>query len=206
MDAATATATTRPPLGRRTYIIDRAFQLKYTVLLAVVGAFLSGLFGSLMYLAHTEAGRALDLAAQQAGHTFPAELRTAFAQVDATLISLLVSATLLMGASLGLFGVLVTHRVAGPVYVMTQYILSLATGRYPKMRPLRKGDELKSFFERIQQAIEALRIREADEARQLEQAAARLQPLAATPEAKEALDSLLALSARKRGATAEARV
>src|SRR5207302_6093079 len=42
-----------------TYVIDRGFQLKYIIVLAVVGGGVSALFGAMMYLAHLDAARAL---------------------------------------------------------------------------------------------------------------------------------------------------
>jgi hypothetical protein len=108
---------------------------------------------------------------------------------------------LLMGAALSLFGVLITHRVAGPVYVITHYIQILSSGRYPIMRPLRKTDELRPFFERFQEAVEAMRRREAEEARSLDAAVAALSAVATTAEATASLDALKALRDRKRDAT-----
>src|SRR5712664_2103164 len=46
-----------------------------------------------------------------------------------------------MSSALGLIGILITHRVAGPLYVMFSYVNTLAEGRYPTFRSLRR-----SFF------------------------------------------------------------
>jgi hypothetical protein len=178
--------------NRRSYVLDRGFQLKYTLMLVFAGGLVSTLFGLMMYAVHHDATRMLDL---------PESVRKQLDQSDATLVWLMVVTTLLMAVALGLFGLLVTHRVAGPVYVMSHYMSVLAKGRYPMMRPLRKRDELKSFFERFQTAVEALRSREADEARMLEDAVKTLSPFASTSEAKGALQNLEALKLRKRDAT-----
>jgi hypothetical protein len=179
-----------PKLHRRTYVIDRGFQLKYTLLLGAVGALLSALFGGMMYLAHVDAARQLTAAAQ-------AEL----AHAEGTQVALTVAMSVLMAAALGLFGVLITHRIAGPVYVMSHYVSVIAKGRYPLMRPLRKRDELKGFFDRFQEAIELLRSREAEEAEQIEKALATLEPLAGTPEAQAVLEQLRGMRDRKKDAT-----
>ncbi len=40
-----------------------------------------------------------------------------------------------------------THRVSGPIYVMTMYMKSVLEGNFPeKMRELRETDELRSFY------------------------------------------------------------
>lgn len=193
MDAASpSTPPSAPRLGRRTYVVDRRFQYKYTALLAVLGAVISLVFGAMMYLAHSEA---LQHAVGDA--PLPAEV----ADQNATLIWLIVGITVLMGAALAFFGLLITHRVAGPVYVMSHYVDVLSRGRYPILRPLRKGDELKDFFERFQGAIESLRVREAQEADVLADAVDALEPLATSEETKKLLESLREMHDRKRDAT-----
>lgn len=190
--SASVPASSAPKLGRRTYVIDRGFQLKYTLMLVVVGALISSLFGGMMYLAHLDAQRAMNP---------PPGLRDALARADSTLVWLMVAITVLMAVAFGLFGILITHRVAGPVFVMSHYVGILAKGRYPMMRPLRKQDELKRFFERFQAAIEALRTREATEAEELSKVVAQFEGLAHTAEAKAAVEALRGMAVRKRDAT-----
>src|SRR5687768_1559496 len=161
MSADPAAATGRPSPGRRTYVIDRGFQLKYTLLLMGMGAVVSALFATMMYLAHKDVQRDVPLTA---------ELRSQLAAADATLLTLVVAIAVMMALALGLLGVLITHRVAGPVFVMSHYVTTLARGRYPVMRPLRKHDELQAFFSRFQEAVEAMRQREVEEAAAMERA------------------------------------
>jgi signal transduction histidine kinase len=101
---------------------------------------------------------------------------------------------------LALFGLVLTHRVAGPVYVMSLYIATLAAGRYPRMRPLRKKDELRGFFDRFSEAVDRIREREAEEARLLAEVIETLRPLATTQDAQAALSILGSIRARKRQA------
>lgn len=181
-------------------MIDRSFQFRYAAMLAVVGALISLLFGGMMYAAYTDAQKGLGRLLERNGG-IPPELAVQLSEADSTLMWLMVAIALMMAVALGLAGVLVTHRVAGPVHVITHYIAVLANGRYPLMRPLRKTDELKAFFDRFQSAIESMRVREAEEADVLEKAGAVFGPLAQTPEARAAVESLEAMRARKRDAT-----
>ena len=178
-------------LFRRTFVIDRGFQLKYTVMLMVAGAFISALFGAMMYLVHLDAVREL-----------PSAARAQLADYDGTLLMLTAAVTLTMAVALGLFGVLITHRVAGPVYVMSHYMAVLATGRYPRLRPLRKHDELKIFFDRFSEAVESMRARELEEATRLEEAVGKLSPLAMSDDARAVLAALTAIRTRKQDAAA----
>lgn len=106
-----------------------------------------------------------------------------------------------MAGVLALFGLLLTHRVAGPIHVMSLYIATLAAGRYPRMRPLRKKDELRGFFDRLSDAVDRIREREAEEVRLLSEVITALEPVATTLESQAALSILTSLQARKRQAT-----
>ena len=193
MDAAPTSAPTGAPrLGRRTYVVDRRFQYKYTLLLSGLGALIALCFGGLMYLAHRDALSAL--AGAQA-------LPEAITQQSRTLIYLMVGLTVLMAAALAMFGLLVTHRVAGPVYVLSHYVGVLSRGRYPMMRKLRRGDELQAFFDQFTQVVDSLRDREAQEADVLEDAVERLSPLATGDEVRELVAQLRQMAQRKRDAT-----
>lgn len=193
MEAASTTApASRAVQGRRTYVLDRGFQLKYTVLLVVLGAAISSLFAAMTYLVHLDAERGLP--------PIP-EIQEHFSRADSTLVALMAGITVLTAVALGLLGILITHRVAGPLYVMSHYVSILAKGRFPLMRPLRKRDELREFFDRFQQAVELMRIREVEEANSLEKALSTLAPLAQTEEARRALGELELISGRKRDAT-----
>jgi hypothetical protein len=189
-----------PKLMRRTYIVDRSFQSKYTLLLVIAGTSISGLFAAMLYLAYSDAQRSLERAFEATGAKMPPEVTLNLAESNTTLIWVMVGICLLMAVAFGLFGILVTHRVAGPAYVMTHYVSILAAGRYPMMRPLRKNDELKQFFERFQQAIEAMRQRESDEADVLDSAMNRLAQSGSSDLAQLA-ESLKAMRDRKRDAT-----
>jgi hypothetical protein len=173
---------------RRTYLIDREFQLKYIFMLGSIGAGSIGLFGALVWWAHTAA---LESGSGSEG----------FAGM--TILWLTVIAVVGTAVALGLFGLVFTHRVAGPVHVMNLYVEALAAGHYPRLRPLRKYDELKKFFDRFSHAVERIREREADEAQALNRALSVFQPLATTDEARAAIQELTELYSRKREAVAK---
>ncbi|MBI3181422.1 MAG: signal protein [Myxococcales bacterium] len=187
--------------GRRTYLVDRPFQVKYTLLLAAIGAAVSGLIGSLSYLAHAELARELESAFARSGAAVPEEVKLQLSAAGATVLYLAAGAAVLSAILLGLFGVLLTHRVAGPVWVMSRYVAALAKGRYPAMRPLRRTDELRDLFDGFRGAVETVRQREVEEADQLERALSALGPLSGNPDADQAMAALRAMRDRKRAAT-----
>jgi hypothetical protein len=180
------------PFFRRTYLIDRSFQLKYTVILMCVGAAISLLFGALMYQANIDATELMDL---------PNPYRDAVYSHDKMQLWLVVGIAVIMAAAMGLFGVLVTHKVAGPIYVLSHYMATLSQGQYPQMRPLRKNDELKEFFERFRGAVEAMRVRDGEEGTALREAARKLETAATSGEMKAAIENITRIAQRKLTAT-----
>lgn len=178
------------PKRRRQYIVDRSFQLKYTGLIMLVGGVIAAVFTGWMWDAHRTNTEALAL---------DSVLKAEVLAVDQHLAWLYVSVSLLMMAALGLLGVLITHRVAGPAFVMNRYLGVLADGAYPNLRPLRKRDELKDFFAAFERAVESLRERDRSEAEALDEALAKLEEGQAPP---EVVSALKAIRDRKRQAVA----
>ncbi len=177
--AETASAgQSRAKVNRRTFLVDRSFQVKYTMYLVIVGAAISLLFGAMMYQAHVETTLLVDRP----------ELREAIKSHDSTLRWMVVVIAVVMAMALGLFGILVTHRVAGPIYVFSHYLAVLGQGRYPLLRPLRRRDELKSFYEVFHRAVTSMRERDKTEGQVLTELARILEATAAKiPDAAETL-------------------
>ncbi len=171
MAATETTHSERPLLARRTYLIDRGFQLKYTVSLVVAGA--------------------------------PAVVARLLKESASTLLVLISGVALLMALALGLVGVLITHRVAGPIYVISHYVLALSEGRYPNFRPLRKNDELRTFFDCFRSAVEAMRKRELDEVTMIAECVDRLHVTGGGPQIKEIAAALASILERKRAFTGQ---
>lgn len=66
---------------------------------------------------------------------------------------------LLSAGALGLWTVLFTHRICGPLYVLQGYFVELTNGFFPKPRPLRKKDEIKEFYDMFARTVDSLRSR-----------------------------------------------
>ena len=60
----------------------------------------------------------------------------------------IIAAVFLSGIIFFFILILQTHRIAGPVYVMTYYMKEFLDGRkHEHLRPLRKHDQLKDFYQ-----------------------------------------------------------
>lgn len=179
---------------RRVYLVDRAFQLKYTLVLVAAGMGVALAFGLWIWQAHLQVS---ELAAVD-----PA-IRPLIEASDRNLLVIFLGIAALMAGALGLVGILVTHRVAGPIFVMGHYMSVLATGRYPRMRTLRRRDELKSFFQNFIEAVSTLKQREARHATVLEEAVERMRAAAGeAPELAPAIEALESAARERRQALA----
>jgi len=192
---AEASAAARAPAaahGRRSYLVDRGFQLKYALLLAGAGVLLSIVFGFWLYQAHVQAIQLVPL---------DAELRALVDRSDRELLTAFAGIAALMGLALAFVGVVITHRVAGPVFVMGHYMTVLSEGRYPRMRTLRRSDELRRFFLVFLQAVEAMKQRETAHAAVLEDAVERMRAaVSRAPELVPAMEALAAAARERRRA------
>lgn len=63
----------------------------------------------------------------------------------------------LLVVAIGLAGIFVTHKVAGPIFKMKRHLSEVADGKYQVPWSLRKGDELVEFFEAFRSMVVALR-------------------------------------------------
>lgn len=181
--------------ARRRYLVDRGFQLKYALLMAAAGLVVAGVFGVWLHQAHVQATALLSP---------DPETRALVERSDRLLLGAFVAIALLLSAALGLLGVVITHRVAGPVFVMGHYLHVLAEGRFPRMRTLRRSDELKGFFQAFLEAVEAMKLREARHAAVLEDAVRRMRAAAAAaPELAPAVEALARAAQERRAALAQ---
>ena len=76
------------------------------------------------------------------------------------LIIALVISIVVQGVVLFFMIIKITHRISGPVYVMSGYMKEIVEGRLPTPRALRDRDELKEFYSLFVEMVEAVKRRE----------------------------------------------
>jgi nitrogen fixation/metabolism regulation signal transduction histidine kinase len=107
---------------------------------------------------------------------------------------------LLLTLGLTIYGIKMTHKVAGPLYKISLYLDKLKNGTYDTVYNLRKGDELSEFYEHFKLAHAGVKKMQQEDVARLKAAiaAADQAGLAAkSPEVAAALDELRALLAEK---------
>ncbi len=137
---------------RRRFVVDPLFQWKYTGL-AVGSVFAVSLVTSAMLFATLHQQARLRMLAPDGGNAW------------ANTLMLMGAATIFstgLCLAFGVWAMKLTHRVSGPLYLMGQQLSELASGRFPKQRPLRASDEFKCFYDEFWATMNQLRGRERD--------------------------------------------
>ncbi|HSN26856.1 MAG TPA: hypothetical protein VLT45_11235 [Kofleriaceae bacterium] len=68
------------------------------------------------------------------------------------ILGVLIATGLLLMFGLAIYGIKMTHKVAGPLFKVSLYLAKMRDGRYDKVWNLRKGDQLVDFYEHFKTA------------------------------------------------------
>src|SRR5204863_7647669 len=101
------------------------------------------------------------------------ELQAQFANSDRVVLWSMVGLGLVLVLSISAVGILITHKVAGPLYKISTFFGRVRENRLgPAPRSLRKGDELQDFYISFRDMHQAIRERTEDDVRVLTNAIA----------------------------------
>lgn len=131
---------------RRCYVINAAFQWKYALTLTI-GVFLvaSAMGVTLFGMLHEQARF----------HVLHPEVVNVWQNTRVVfLFALAFSAVVVV--SLLCWGIMITHRVSGPLFVLDRGLRELTAGRIPTRRPLRKKDEFKELYNTFWTCVDSL--------------------------------------------------
>lgn len=162
-----------PPKRKlRNFLLDRPFQLKYTGMVVAVATVLSAVLGTLEYRASKETSDVI-LAQSLADPMYsePSLRRALELDFKANDRKVIIRLVVLLGGlilCLGVTGIVITHKMVGPVYKMKSLFRHVMGGKLKLAGKLRRGDELQDFFEVYAQMIETLRQRKTEEIDQLD--------------------------------------
>lgn len=154
----------------RNYLIDAPMQLRFASYLVLVATLLALILGWQLWGAFREANRLLALGDSGADEAIAALV----AREDRTRMLWLGGAFGGLTVCLLGFGLVVTHRVAGPALVIARTCRQVGEGKLRRPRPLRQGDLLVSLSRDVAGMVDAVRAREEAERAALAEAAAQL--------------------------------
>ena len=188
MPAQEAPAPGRAPKRHvRNFLLDTSLQLRLASYLLAAATALSIGLGALLYQAYRETSRVIALGDPDAGES----IAKALAREDKwriVLVAVALAAVLLclLGAA-----VVITHRIAGPAFVIARTCRQVGEGNLARPRPLRNHDLLVDLADDVAAMVDALRDREGREREAVLAAVATLRDPAAGPEARAAAATTL---------------
>ena len=195
------TAMARPVYKRKVknYLLDVGLQLRYTAAIILVAVFLTGFLGYRIIQATQDTSRVI----LWTGLVDPAtanELQSQFADSDRKVFFNIIGFGVVLVLSIGGVGILLTHKVAGPLYKISSFFGRIRDNRLgPAPAKLRKGDELQNFYSSFREMHNAIRGRTQEDVRVLESALAALEsaPQGRSPPVEQALADLREMCKRK---------
>jgi hypothetical protein len=147
----------------RNYLLDKSLQLRYVVFVAVLSAVISGSLGFLIWQQEADASDKIleTLSTSHLGDD--PELAEAIDDRlnshDTNLVLTMAGFGLGMMIVLSLYLIVMTHKVAGPIFKVSAYFDIWAKGQLHDVWNLRKGDMLVEFYDKFKGAHTALRER-----------------------------------------------
>jgi len=189
----------RTPYKRKlsNYLLDKKLQLRYILLVTILSGVISGSLGYLIYQQRHAASSAIegDLAALTADDKTYKELQEVVAADyradDRALMYKMVGVGVGLVVILSLYLLIMTHKVAGPLYKVSLYFDKMKEGRLGKVTALRDGDMLQDFYGNFREMHDAVRKRAQEHVITLEGSATALRAKAGdNAKLAEALDAL----------------
>jgi hypothetical protein len=145
------------------YLLNKSLQLRYVVLVTAMSTLIAGVLGFLIWRQETYASAKILAAFNASAFASDPELRSEIVDrlttYDTGLVQTMGLAAIGLILGLSAYLIVMTHKVAGPLYKVGIYFDKMADGRLGPVWPLRRGDMLVDFYDTFRRAHEALRAR-----------------------------------------------
>jgi nitrogen fixation/metabolism regulation signal transduction histidine kinase len=131
------------------YLLDKGLQLRYILFVTMVSAVICGSLGYLIYQQEVDASETIRNMTGSFDSDLQHEVSAHLESDDTNLVLTMVGIGIGLVIVLSLYLLVMTHKVAGPLYKVTLYFDKMKEGRLDTVWPLRKGDQLQSFYEKF---------------------------------------------------------
>jgi hypothetical protein len=162
------------------YLLDKSLQLRYVLLVSILSAVIAGALGYMIYDQRRTASESIErdlqaLTQADASHQeFQDQVASGLESDDQLLVFKMVAVGFGLVVILSAYLVIMTHKVAGPLFKVSMYFEQMADGRLGKVTPLRRGDMLQDFFSEFKETHESLRVRAQGDVETMERALSSL--------------------------------
>jgi hypothetical protein len=179
----------------RNYLLDVGLQVRYTMTIVIVAVFLTAGLGYKMYQATRDISKVIELSGM-ADPAVAGELQGQFASSDRWVLWGIIGFGIVLVISISAVGILITHKVAGPLFKITSFFGRVRENRLGAIpAKLRKGDELQDFYSSFRDMHQALREKVGEDVKILGEAITALE--SGGPTGQKALEDLRQLRRRK---------
>jgi methyl-accepting chemotaxis protein len=157
------------------YLLDKKLQLRYILVVTLLSGLIAGALGYMIYDQRHQSTQSIeqdlqDLVSDDEIKSITGDYETE----DRVLVYKMIAAGVGLVVILSLYLILMTHKVAGPLYKTSIYFDRMAQGRLSVVTPLRRGDMLQDFFEKFKDMHDVVRQRAIDDVDAMEKALAAL--------------------------------
>lgn len=143
------------------YLLDKKLQLRYVVFVTVLSALICGTLGYLIWQQDVEATQTIE--AQMANDPeMAAVVIGSLESKDQNLVLTMAGTGIGLVIVLSFFLLMLTHKVAGPLFKVTLYFDKMRDGRLDQVWPLRKGDMLQTFYDKFRSMHLVVRARHSE--------------------------------------------
>jgi hypothetical protein len=172
----------------RNFLLDR-MQLRYTAIIVLISVALTAGLGYVVMSKAHEATKTVEVQVKTSDLDEAAQkdIIDSFYARDRLLLLSIIGFGTLLSLILAGYGIVITHKVAGPLYKISTYYAKMRDGHLGPVYNLRKGDQLQEHFEQFRTMHEALRKRTQEEVESLAKLIAGLEASGAKGEHLEAL-------------------
>jgi HAMP domain-containing protein len=168
----------QPKRHVKNYLLDTGLQLKLASYLLAFAVALSLGLGWHLWTAYRETSAVVALSEPEVAAALASEDKWRIVQVSVILVLVLLC---LLGAS-----VVITHRIAGPAFVIRRTCTQVANGNLSRPRPLRNHDLLVDLADAVAGMVDAIRDREGIDAAAMRAAVAALRDPSSSPDVRAA--------------------
>ncbi|MBA2540412.1 MAG: hypothetical protein H0V17_12300, partial [Deltaproteobacteria bacterium] len=154
------------------YLLDKKLQLRYILVVTILSGIIAGSLGWMIYNQRHTSTLSIedDLQALVEDADDIKAITGDYESEDRMLVYKMVGAGIGLVVILSLYLVIMTHKVAGPLFKTSIYFDRMAQGRLSVVTPLRRGDMLQDFFEKFKDMHDAVRQRAIDDVAAMEKA------------------------------------
>ena len=168
----------RPRYKRKlsNYLLDKKLQLRYVLLVTILSGVIAGALGYLIYQQKRAASESIEkdlqalTQADASQEDFQEHVASGLESEDRALVYKMAGVGVGLVIILSLYLLIMTHKVAGPLYKVSMYFDRMAVGRLGVVTPLRQGDMLQDFYTSFKDMHDALRARAVADASAMEKA------------------------------------